>query len=301
MVVAYFNFGALKPNGDDHFFSNSAPWFDSLRFAFTNFSLARVDLVAKKILVIVAVFSFTLLNPQPLSFESTNLSVVWNVGQGQWFTRIENLRCLHFDAGGEVSAIQQVTKLCNFKKNFLFLSHWDWDHLSFVGALFRRLPNLCLFDLPAGEASAVKKRIIQSLPRCESTPREIVVLDRPNNYVAQLPARQAKRLRIIANDFSQVFAYNDWLIPGDSPVKNERRWAQRVPKKIRILLLGHHGSRTSTSQDLLRHLPNVFVAISSSRFKRYGHPHKEIRRRLNDADITLLRTEDWGSLAFADF
>jgi competence protein ComEC len=66
----------------------------------------------------------------------------------------------------------------------------------------------------------------------------------------------------------------------------------------RILVLGHHGSRTSTSSLLLDHLPRLTAAVSSARFRKYGHPHARVRRDLAKRHIPLLRTEEWGNLHF---
>ena len=265
-----------------------------------------MDLVAKKILILFWGWALVTFTPHPLTVESRNLNVVWNIGQGQWFTQVTPLSCAHFDAGGEHSVINSVMKLCANKTNTLFLSHWDYDHISFVGSLARRLSNICLINRPAGEASLGKLRLLKNLPPCLKHPN-FLILDRPaNDYVSRSQQRKdghhkKLRPRSRANDLSQVAVAHGWLIPGDSPIKNEMKWLEYVPaKQVKFLLLGHHGSRTSTSRELLLHLNHLKVAVASSRSARYGHPHFEVRRRLSNALVPLLRTEDWGSIGFAE-
>jgi competence protein ComEC len=88
------------------------------------------------------------------------------------------------------------------------------------------------------------------------------------------------------------------LAPGDSPRDEEKKWIHHFAglERVRVLVLGHHGSRTSTSQDLLAKLSGVRVAIASARFRRYGHPHTEVVRELAQRKISLLRTEEWGTI-----
>lgn len=67
-------------------------------------------------------------------------------------------------------------------------------------------------------------------------------------------------------------------------------------KSVRVLALGHHGSRTSTSKDLLKELPNLKLAIASARKRRYGHPHRETVEALGKFKVPILSTEDWGNI-----
>ncbi|WP_413584632.1 ComEC/Rec2 family competence protein [Bdellovibrio sp. HCB274] len=101
------------------------------------------------------------------------------------------------------------------------------------------------------------------------------------------------------NAASQVVAFKRFLFPGDSPIKAESLW-QGLPwvTNARVLVLGHHGSRTSTSEELLDHLPVLKMAIASARWERYKHPHAEVIYRLKKRQIPLLKTEDWGNIWF---
>jgi len=92
------------------------------------------------------------------------------------------------------------------------------------------------------------------------------------------------------------------LIPGDSPAPAEKIWLpQLLPilngQPIEVLILGHHGSYTSTSEDLLQKL-SPKVGIASARKRRYGHPHKIIEKRLRDYEASILSTEFWGTFIF---
>ena len=59
---------------------------------------------------------------------------------------------------------------------------------------------------------------------------------------------------------------------------------------------GHHGSRTSTTEDFLRAVTPEIVVIQSGKSNSYGHPHKEILKILGDKDIKILRTDELGDV-----
>jgi competence protein ComEC len=86
-------------------------------------------------------------------------------------------------------------------------------------------------------------------------------------------------------------------VPGDSPIDQEKLWIHNFKlNRARILILGHHGSQTSTGKDLLKSLKRVRLAIASSRHRRYGHPHMKTQTALRARAIPLLTTEEWGTI-----
>jgi competence protein ComEC len=103
--------------------------------------------------------------------------------------------------------------------------------------------------------------------------------------------------KVRTNDLSEVFTVaKQILIPGDSPASQEIKWDIALPSTLRILILGHHGSRTSTSDHLLSRLPNVRLAIASARIRKYGHPHAETIARTRHHGVALIKTESWGNI-----
>lgn len=212
--------------------------------------------------------------------------IVWNVGQGLWTTHSSVIGCVHVDMGGEFAPFAKIQKLCAGKPNYLFLSHWDSDHSRFISRFQKRISEVCLLDALA-EPQKLRRKIV--LRPCRQHLSKYERLWQGAHSGSQ-------------NDQSHV-VFN-WkfraLLPGDSPSAQERRWLMKVPRATRVLLLGHHGSRTSTSAGLLARLPQLKMAIASARKKKYGHPHAETQNRLKKYKIPLLKTEDWGNFIFLD-
>lgn len=230
-------------------------------------------------------FSLVMLST-PLADERPNQIIIWNVGQGQWVTVARSNLCVHFDLGGEFAPWKSITELCRRRQNALLISHWDWDHVSFAPRLSRILPNHCLALRPLGPASLKKTRAVDSMAKCEL----------PNlPFTVWSPKRGRD-----SNSLSHVVLWWDILIPGDSGRTEETLWVRELKnlERVKLLILGHHGSRTSTSSELLFRLPQLKQAVASSRKARYGHPHPEVLRALEERKIPLLSTEDWGTLHF---
>lgn len=230
------------------------------------------------------VFIVTLMLASSTALERPRELVVWNVGQGLWVTIVDDVGCWHFDMGGEFAPWSAVMELCRARRNFVSLSHWDWDHISFAGRAAYYLPDLCVLIPPGGEAAENKMRMLRRLRECGGGKI-------PFAYWSGDP--QAAR----ANERSTVVAWRGAVIPGDSTRTQEKKWSQVLPlADVRYLILGHHGSATSTGKDLLVKLRSVQIAIASARFKRYGHPHRRVENDLRERGIPLLRTEDWGTI-----
>jgi competence protein ComEC len=225
--------------------------------------------------------------------------VVWNVGQGLWTTWVESRFCVHFDMGGEHAPWRDVQKVCNGKQNTLNLSHWDLDHIIYAGRAIQKLKDVCLLTPPLGESNRRKQKLLAQIPKCARKNFEPATgLQRELSFGIRAQGH-SKAAR--SNGDSHVFLLDEAiLLPADSTAAEEKIWDRIHPlNDVRLLVLGHHGSRTSTSEDLLLHLRGVRMAVASAREAKYGHPHKEVRDRLKNFGIALLRTEDWGALHFA--
>ncbi len=217
---------------------------------------------------------------------------VWNVGQGSWATHVTASTCLHFDMGGEFSPFERIAKLCSLKKNILFLSHWDWDHFSFLMRFYRRNPNLCIAFQPEldRKISDWKLKYSDRLTVCTELATDVKRI-----YSGHKLAKVHKQ-----NALSQVFLdlKTRTLFPGDSTRSEEKFWDLSEVLQLRILILGHHGSLTSTSVKLLDRLVRPRMTVASARYKRYRHPHFKVQALLRKRQLPLLRTEVWGNLVF---
>jgi len=226
-------------------------------------------------------FLVVFLTPQTTTLENFFNFVIWNVGQGSWSTFFDSSICLHFDGGGETAPLKRIKKLCHRKENQIFLSHEDWDHIKFLPRFVRSVRNICL-NFPGQK---ITRKALKTIPACLN----------PHPFVETI---YSSSLEKTSNDRSNIYSLqNSVLFPGDASSRSELKWHKRAPRSLYLLLLSHHGSRTGTSKELLE-WTTPKLAVSSSRFKRYRHPHSEVKLRLQKAGIPLLQTEKHGHLFF---
>lgn len=91
---------------------------------------------------------------------------------------------------------------------------------------------------------------------------------------------------------------SDVLITGDMNSIVERRLVKykNLPD-IELLLVGHHGSRNSTSEELLI-ATTPEAAVVSSGYNSYGHPAHEALERLGAAGCDVYLTDQMGTVTF---
>lgn len=255
-------------------------------------------------LFLMGVFIFLMCFPSDqLAPNRRSRLIIWNVGQGQWVTYSGERVCLHFDMGGEFAPFNKVYKECRRKKNVLFLSHGDWDHIRFAHRFKKRLLSLCLWTLPRETLSTKKEIFLKSLSSCSKQDSFLF-----QDWVQEIffsfskgsqRGGRRKRRALTSNDFSRVFLLMEKvLLPGDSTIRSERLWLKHVLLRgsIKWALASHHGSRFSNSEELLSALPRLQTIIVSARKKRYGHPHPLVLQRWKKAGVSVLKTEAWGNI-----
>ena len=89
------------------------------------------------------------------------------------------------------------------------------------------------------------------------------------------------------------------LIAGDISADRERQWVRywRDELAASILVLSHHGSRTSSSHALLKWVGPEWALVSAGRGNAFGHPHTEVVERVTQSGrATLLSTAISGAI-----
>ena len=91
------------------------------------------------------------------------------------------------------------------------------------------------------------------------------------------------------------------LLPGDLPRAQEAEMMEggRTDLAADVLLLGHHGSRTSTGAGFLDAVAPELAIVSAPRLSVFGMPHREVRERLRARGIPLAWTGRDGAVAVA--
>jgi competence protein ComEC len=89
------------------------------------------------------------------------------------------------------------------------------------------------------------------------------------------------------------------LLTGDAerPIE-EDLVATGLLRNVTLLKVGHHGSRTSSSEDFLSQLAPRIAFISDGYMNQFHHPHPDVLKRLGDHHAAVFRTDRNGLLTF---
>lgn len=98
----------------------------------------------------------------------------------------------------------------------------------------------------------------------------------------------------------QLSAYGrNILFTGDLEADGEVRIRDQYDRlTIDVLKVGHHGSKSSTTEQLLEGITPKIAVISVGKNNRYGHPHPDVMNRLHEHDVEVFRTDQDGALTF---
>jgi len=97
-----------------------------------------------------------------------------------------------------------------------------------------------------------------------------------------------------------VYKERSFLFTGDAEAHSERMIiASRQDIKSDVLKIGHHGSRTSTTEGFLDAVAPMVAVIQVGGGNRFGHPHPDIIERLTDRGIIIYRTDEMGTIFIA--
>ncbi|MGM9512923.1 DNA internalization-related competence protein ComEC/Rec2 [Roseateles sp. DB2] len=182
----------------------------------------------------------------------------------------------------------------------LMLSHPDLDHVGGAAAVLRQLrPALVRSSLPPGHA------LLQGLLHtpCERGQRWVwdgvrfevlhpgpAALVPPRSLAAARPNHRSCVLRITDAQGHSA------LLTGDVEAPDEvQMLAQGQVLPSEVLLLPHHGSRTSSTQAFLDAVaPRLALAQAGYR-NRFGHPHPDVLARYRAAGIPVWQTAGCGA------
>ncbi len=97
-----------------------------------------------------------------------------------------------------------------------------------------------------------------------------------------------------------VYGQHSFMLTGDAPKAIEEYLVLIEGEYLEsdVLKVGHHGSRTSTSELFLAEVSPTYALISAGKDNSYGHPHVEVTDALFNASIETFNTAEYGHVIF---
>ena len=95
------------------------------------------------------------------------------------------------------------------------------------------------------------------------------------------------------------YGHRSILLTGDAekPVEDDMVNSGEL-RPVTLLKVGHHGSRTSSSEEFLSQISPRFAFISDGYLNQFHHPHAQVLERLAEHHTAVFRTDQRGLITF---
>jgi competence protein ComEC len=187
----------------------------------------------------------------------------------------------------------------------LVITHGDPDHIGGAMSVMRAFRPRAVWEgvpvpphaglralVTIADATATGWRTLQTNDRERFGPVEICVLHPPR------PDWERQRVR---NEDSVVLDLRigdvSIILPGDIGREGERAVIPLLRRsRVVVLKAPHHGSATSSTQELLNALRPSVVVFSAGRANRFGHPHPTVVQRYRALGAQIFSTAEDGAV-----
>ncbi|MBI2100361.1 MAG: MBL fold metallo-hydrolase [Candidatus Vogelbacteria bacterium] len=239
---------------------------------------------------------------------------VLDIGQGDAiFIEAPNGNQVLIDGGPGEKILNRLTEQMPFYDrsiDLLILTHPHVDHLDGLLAVLKRYQIGAVIESEVEYPLAAYvewRRLLKEqgvkviLARAGETVRldnhiNLEILAPIENFISASPTNVHDSMVVSRLTYASTTA----LLTGDMEMGLERElMASGVNLKSDLLKVGHHGSKTSTTEAFLRAVAPQFAVISVGAHNRYGHPAQATIDTLTAAGVKIFRTDEAGTLIFA--
>ncbi len=201
--------------------------------------------------------------------------------------------------------IVQYLQQQNIKKiDILIGTHPDADHIGGLDAVIDNF-EIGKFYMPKIQANtktfedvllAAKKKKLKVATAKSGLELEF---DKQVDVTMIAPINDYKDTNEMSAVVRLEYGKTSFLLTGDAESKSEADMlAAGIALNADVLLVSHHGSKTSTSDAFLKAVKPTYAVIQSGKDNKYGHPAGEVLERLKKKKIKVHRNDLEGSIIF---
>jgi competence protein ComEC len=225
-----------------------------------------------------------------------------NVGQGQCLLLQSGSKVYVIDCGGdspEQVADDAAATLLSYgitRLDGVILTHYDADHAAGTDYLLARISADKLYLPVSGDVEEMAHYAQRYADSIQWIADDTQFSD-GNIKFSLFPAGATATGNESSMSVLCQVQKCDILITGDMSATGERRLVeeQNLPD-LEVLVVGHHGSKTATTLELLHATTPDVAVISVSAENNYGHPAKETLARLRLFGCSIFRTDEMGTV-----
>ena len=190
--------------------------------------------------------------------------------------------------------------------DYLILSHTDSDHIGGADVIISKFP--------------INRIFLSDYKKDNKTYRDLMDSMKYKHYTFTTP-KVGEEFQLGGATFTVIApnaAYEDpnntslslildygnrsFLFSGDCEEEAERDLLNNgIRLDVDVYQVGHHGSRSSSSEEFLDEMTPAYAVISCAEGNCYGHPHAQTLNYLRKRKIKVFRTDEQGSIiAYTD-
>lgn len=245
----------------------------------------------------------------PVSAHSSELTVhLLDVGNADCVLVQNGEHALLIDAGEQKSGgdiVDYLRRQGIEKLDYLIATHPHADHIGGMAEVVQEMEvgTLLTTRLPDSEVptTAVYERLLLALDSRQVPLREIEGTEEFALGDALVAVWAPAGTYDDLNSYSLLtrisFGERKFLFMGDAEADEEAELlGSGFAVSADVLKVGHHGSKTSTSDSFLRQVNPSVALISSGRDNSYGHPNGETLEKLAGAGVSVYRSDLCGDI-----
>lgn len=263
--------------------------------------------MAGLLLAIAGAMALIYINQQ----KQDTMEVFWfDVGQGSGaLIRTPSGKEIVIDTGNSANFLREMGRKRSLFDRYIdvvMASHPDRDHMGMMPALIERYRIGTLLTTNKQSENSAYQELI-TITEGMNIPVQYVysgdVYDFTDGVTMQvLYPFSPDASDIESNDSSivvlLVYGSTTVLFTGDASRDVEQQLVAHYGELLDadVLVVGHHGSNTSSDVDFLSVVDPHYGVISVGENNWYGHPHRDVLNRLHDQSIQILRTDQLGTI-----
>ena len=232
--------------------------------------------------------------------------VVADVGQGQAVLVRTARHVLLYDAGPRYSqdmdagqrVVVPLLQAYGARLDRLVLSHRDSDHTGGAGAVLAMQPQAQVLGSLPRRSSLAQREGYQDCQAGQSWVWDGV-------HFEVLHPLETGPSRTTSNAWSCVLrvrtAHSSVLLSGDIEASEEGALVKRLGPELKsdVLLVPHHGSRTSSTAAWLDAVQPQWAWVQAGYRNRFGHPAPDVLARYREREIQVLQTSSCGAILWS--
>jgi competence protein ComEC len=295
-------------------------------WAFCCWAVRRSRGWAWSVVAILPLIALAVLWPEPpiISLENLEVTAI-DVGQGDSIFIVgPDGSTMLLDAGGPVGAVTEAAEATSHfdigeevvspylwsrrirRLDALVLSHAHSDHMGGMPVVVRNFrprelwvsidPNSAAYRALLAEASnfGVVVRHFHAGDYLPWGGTQVTILAPESGY--SNPHEPVNNDSLVMR---MQYGKSSVLLEGDAEAPSEREMlAHNRVTPTTLLKIGHHGSRTSTTQEFLDAAAPTDAVVSVGKGNTFGHPRYEVIERVAEARTKLYRTDEFGLTTF---